>query len=281
MLKQLEAGKITEKQYQHWRTTEMVVGKAWEDKRDQLTDVYLNADKVAAEMMEDNAYKVYADNFNFSTFKAERAAMADTAFTLYDKDAVKRLVKDDPNILPAVGKRTAEAIRLGKAKRWNNRHVQSVMTQSILQGESIPQIAERLSKTVGEMNMHSAVRAARTMTTGAENAGRVDGYKRAEKMGINVKPRWMAALDSRTRHSHRVLDGEVIGKDGRFSNGCRYPGDPEGRPEEIYNCRCRTVGWYEGINDDLFDIENRWTGKGFTSYDDWLKAHKKKGGDKK
>ena len=74
------------------------------------------------------------------------------------------------------------------------------------------------------------------MATGAENAGRVDSYIRAENMGIEMEQQWMATLDNRTRESHRHLDGEhrPVGK--KFSNGCRFPGDPEAPAGEIWNC---------------------------------------------
>ena len=35
------------------------------------------------------------------------------------------------------------------------------------------------------------------------------------------------------------LEGETVPIDGKFSNGLRYPRDPDdGRPEELINCRC-------------------------------------------
>ncbi len=42
--------------------------------------------------------------------------------------------------------------------------------------------------------------------------------------------------------NHVVLDGETVLMDARFSNGLRYPRDPEdGRPEELINCRCYLI----------------------------------------
>lgn len=39
--------------------------------------------------------------------------------------------------------------------------------------------------------------------------------------------------------NHVILDGETVGINERFSNGLRYPRDPEdGRPEQLINCRC-------------------------------------------
>ena len=68
-------------------------------------------------------------------------------------------------------------------------------------------------------------------------------------MGIEMQKEWMATLDSRTRHSHRRLDGETVEYDSEFSNGCRYPGDPKGKPAEVYNCRCTMVARVKGIRE--------------------------------
>ena len=114
-----------------------------------------------------------------------------------------------------------------------------------------------LSLAVSEMNRASAVRAARTAVTGAQNAGRMDSYHAAEKMGIKLKKEWLATLDARTRHSHAVVDGEVKDVDAKFSNGCRFPGDPQGKPVEIYNCRCTLIAAMDGV--DTSDAQ-RWAG---------------------
>lgn len=99
-------------------------------------------------------------------------------------------------------------------------------------------------ETVVGMNKASATRNARTAMTGAQNAGRQQAYERAAAMGIKVKKEWIATLDGRTRHSHGMADGQQVEIDGKFKVGAselHYPGDPQGRPEEIYNCRCTMV----------------------------------------
>ena len=106
--------------------------------------------------------------------------------------------------------------------------------------------------------------------TGAENAGRLDSYKRAEDMGIEMEKMWVATLDRRTRHSHRVLDGEVQPTKEEFSNGCMYPGDPEGAPEEIYNCRCTMISQLKGFEKDISDLDLRHDSHlGDLTYDEW------------
>ena len=98
------------------------------------------------------------------------------------------------------------------------------------------------------MSRDSAIRTARTAVTGAQNAGRMDSYAAAEKMGIKLKKVWLATLDARTRRSHAMLDGEQVAQDKKFSNGCRFPGDPQGPPWDIYNCRCTLIAAVEGVD---------------------------------
>ena len=55
------------------------------------------------------------------------------------------------------------------------------------------------------MSLASAIRTARTATTAAQNAGRMDSYHAAKGMGIKLKKEWLATLDGRTRHAHAIL----------------------------------------------------------------------------
>ncbi len=114
--------------------------------------------------------------------------------------------------------------------------------------------------------MKAATRTARTMTTGAGNAGREDSYLRAQNMGIALHQKWIAALDGRTRHSHRELDGEVQEVGKLFSNGLRFPGDPNGPPAEICNCRCTLIAMLDGFDREKVDRWNKLEGQ---SYEEW------------
>ncbi len=141
----------------------------------------------------------------------------------------------------------APSLDVAKDKRWNRRLMASQLTQGIMLGESIPRLAGRMRRVTGS-NHATAVRIARTAATGAENAGRVASYKRARGMGIKLKQEWVAALDGRTRHSHRQLDGERREVGEAFSNGCRFPGDPQARYAEVCNCRCTLIAAVDGVD---------------------------------
>lgn len=251
----------------------------WQALRDELAQNYVDANTVAGNMIRNYLPAVYAENFNFSFYMIEHDAAINTGFTLYDVPTIKRLLMDDPELLPPPGKRTARRIAQGLDHRWNRQQIQSVMTQSILQGESIPNIATRLAREVGDNNRKAAIRNARTMTTGAENAGRVDGFKRAEKMGIEMEQVWVATLDMRTRHEHRELDGVTVpvGEPWVTSDGdkIRFPGDPEAELRLTYNCRCTVIAQIKGYEKDTTALRND-PDIGGMSYEDWKKDRREK-----
>lgn len=229
----LEAGKITEEQYLQWRLAQIGRGERFEKLRDELADRMTDANKVAAAYINDQTPGIYSLNHNYEAYTIEKVA-GNVGFTIYDEQTVRRLIQEDPNLLP---KRRVNA---PKDKKWNRTRFSAEITSGILQGESIGKIANRV-QNLSDANRAGAIRNARTAVTGAQNAGRNETYKRAEDMGIAQEIEWIATLDNRTRHSHRRLDGERIKVGKKFSNGCRFPGDPEGKPHEVWNCRCRTV----------------------------------------
>jgi hypothetical protein len=272
----VSSGKKTESEYRKWRESQIMVGKRWASMKDQLATDAVNSNQIAQKIINNDIKDVYALGMNYSTYQIEKQLGINTSFTVYSHDTVERIMKKDPDLLPPPGKKVSQQIREGKAKRWNRQIIQRSMTQSILQGDSIPRMAQRLAQNVGDSNFKDAMRNARTMATGAENAGRIDAHDRARDMGIEVADAWVATFDARTRKSHRHLNGEIRGEDGYFSNGCRFPADPEGDPAEVYNCRCTIIGQIKGFERDLlsFDVRND-PDVGKMTYDDWLNARPK------
>lgn len=241
----LDAGDITEEQYKQWRLVQIGRGKRFEALRDKVADRMTNANAAAVAYVNDATPGIYSLNRNFAAYTIEQVT-GDVGFDLWDEQTVKRLIVEQPELMPYYPPK--RALKRGIDLAWGKKQITAIVTSSILQGKSIKHMADDLQSRIVTMSRDSAIRTARTAVTGAQNAGRMDSYFAAEKMGIKCRKEWMATLDGRTRHSHAMLDGEVVDNDKKFSNGCRFPGDPQGRPEEIYNCRCTLVSVIEGID---------------------------------
>lgn len=274
----LENGDITEAEYKAWATGQVMIGKRWEEMRHTIAQDYANTNDLAKQMAFDSMPDVYALNHNYATFEVEKGGKVDTSYTLYDRPTVERLIRDDPKLLPdpRPGSPLAQKLAKHKELRWEEQHVQSVVLQSVLQGESLEQTAKRFTQLT-EMNYRQSVRYARTATTGAQNAGRVDGYKRAEKLGVNMKQTWLATLDSRTRHEHRLLDGQEVDVGEPFiMDGfkIKYPGDPAAPAHLLYNCRCTVIAKVKGVDFDVSDKTQRDDKIGDMSYEEWKGEHK-------
>lgn len=265
--KLVDAGKLTQDEYLKWRKNQMLTGKRWEDMATSLSKDLVNADKIAVDIINSKTPDVYAVNMNYGTYRIENMAGINTGFTLYDRDTVNELMKKDPKLLPK------SKIKIPKDLRWNKQHIANEVTQGILQGESIKKVAKRL-RNVTDMDYRASVRNARTTVTGAQNAGRTDAFKRAEKMGIKIKQRWLATGDSRTRDSHVSINGETVNIGEKFSNGCRYPGDPDGRPEEVYNCRCTLVPELDILQENKEEIIIKDESVQNETFNEWMNKRK-------
>jgi SPP1 gp7 family putative phage head morphogenesis protein len=255
-----------------------------------LAEDATRADRLARDMINDEIPRVYAENANRAAYGIEKAIGYDThSFDLYDQSTIRRLMgltEHDQiihEVIPVGPPRPElQSLRVNldavKDVEWNRKRFTSAITQSILQGESIPNVAKRL-KTVLKMDEGMAVRAARTAMTSAENAGRVDSYKRAQRIGIKLEQQWMATIDERTRYSHRELDGQHVPVGAKFvvkSSGheLRFPGDPSAHPSESYCCRCTLVAWSPEIEAESASVERFTRLPKGTTYKEWVSGKK-------
>ena len=235
----------TEADYKQWRLNQIGRGERYQAMRDKVAHRVTDANAVAVSYTNDATPGIYSLNRNYSAYTIEQVA-GNVGFDLWDEQTVKRLMVEQPDLMPYYPPK--RALKRGIDLEYGKKQITASVTSSILQGKSIKHMADDLQKRITTMSRDSAIRTARTAVTGAQNAGRMDSYAAAEKMGIKLKKEWLATLDARTRHSHAMLDGEQVAQDKKFSNGCRFPGDPQGPPWEIYNCRCTLVAALDGID---------------------------------
>lgn len=231
--------------YKKWRLNQIGRGERYQAMRDKVAQRATDANAVAVAYTNDATPGIYSLNRNYSAYTIEQVA-GNVGFDLWDEQTVKRLMVEQPDLMPYYPPK--RALKRGIDLEYGKKQITKSVTSSILQGLSIKHMADDLQKRITTMSRDSAIRTARTAVTGAQNAGRMDSYAAAGKMGIKLKKEWLATLDSRTRHSHAMLDGEQVAQDKKFSNGCRFPGDPQGPPWEIYNCRCTLVAAVDGVD---------------------------------
>ena len=241
----LEAGEITEQEYKQWRLAQMGSGERFKELQSRVAERYTEANETAVRYVNDATPGIYSLNRNYSAYTIEKVA-GNIGFDLWDEQTVKRLIVENPEVMPYYP--PEKALKRGIDLAYGKKQISASVTSSILQGKSIPGIAKDLQTRIPEMNNASAIRTARTAVTGAQNAGRMDSYVAAEKMGIKVRKEWLSTIDGRTRHSHAMLDGKVVDKDKKFENGCMFPGDPNGPPWEVYNCRCTLIAAVDGVD---------------------------------
>lgn len=274
--KLLEDGKITDEQYKQWRLNQIGRGERFKDLQKRVAERCTKANETAVAYVNDETPSIYTLNRNYGAYEIESVA-GDVGFTMWDESTVRRLAVEEPDIMPYYPQK--RAVNRGIDLDYGKRQISVQVTSSILQGHSIGKIANNLQGKLVDMNRASAIRTARTAVTAAQNGGRQASYESAEKMGIEMEKEWIATLDNRTRHSHAVLDGERVAVDGKFSNGCRYPSDPQGKPWEVYNCRCTMIANVNGV--DMPGAKRRArnpeTGEWETfygSYQDWAASKK-------
>lgn len=268
----VEAGKMDQDDYEAWLRGQVFQQKQWENKVKQIAGEMLKVDQTAQKIVDGEKQNIFTMNANYVGYDLENGLRANVSFTIFDSSTVARLIKDQPDLLKALSKKK---ILAGQEIPYYQKIVTNAITQGIIQGESIPQIAKRITTTCAQRGENAALRDARTAYTGAQNAGRVAGMRQSQSLGINVKKRWLATLDFVTRDAHRDLDGQTVDVDEDFHvNGERiaYPGDPTAEPALVYNCRCSLEWYYPDYSSSRERYDNE-TGEivGDMTYKEWYK----------
>ena len=130
-----------------------------------------------------------------------------------------------------------------------------VVAQGLEQGLSIDNIAAMLKQRYYNDALYRSVRIARTEVIAASNAGSLHG---ALSTGLAIKKVWLATKTGHTRESHMLMDRKAVDMQEYFdvpiisnsgivegSEKLMHPGDPQGSPGNVINCRCTIV--YERI----------------------------------
>ena len=233
---QLDAGEITEEDYRIWLQNQVFQSDLMHAKLDGITQTCTTAQQTAYNLARDEQYNIFSFGANWAFYELEQAAGVTFGLTLYNTEAVKLLLKENPKLVP--NKRIKSESNRTYDARVFNRYVM----QGIVQGKSVHDIAVQAVNGMADTEIHWAMNNAITALTSAQNAGALQQMRNAQALGIEVKKRWNSTHDYRTREMHRLLDQETADLDEPFKvqgYEIMYPGDPNAAPEMVYHCRCK------------------------------------------
>ena len=151
-----------------------------------------------------------------------------------DQAAAVKAIMTDSKI--SKGLYTALGVDIAKLKKT----ISSEITRGIASSRPYAEIARNLGNAA-EIPKNRAKLITRTEGHRVQSASNYNACVDAKAKGADVVKQWSAALDARTRPSHRSLDGQIVEVDEPFSLGNKtamFPGD-FGDPAEDCNCRCR------------------------------------------
>jgi len=248
----VKAGQMTQEDYDKWKRMQVLQSDIWRQKVEQATKTLEDANRQALRVINGEKMDVFAENANYEAYRLSKDTGIGYGFSVYDKDTVGKLIREQPELMPR------KVVNGKKDRAWNRTKISNAVTQSIIQGDSLPEMTERIARETAHENDAAMARYAATAMTSAQNAGRMETMERAKGMGIKVRKKWIATLDARTRDSHAELDGQVVDIDEPFITHNRdgslaeimFPGDPQADGEQVWNCRC-TLGYvYEEYPDE-------------------------------
>lgn len=284
--KKVESGELSKDRYKQWRLAQMGRGERLNHMSRKMAERATKANEVAIAYVNDKTPGIYSLNRNHEAYVIEGLGheMVGADFSIYNEQAVRRLVVEDPEIMPYYPE--SRAVNRGIDLAYGQQYIKRHITGGILQGKSVYKIADDLQRDLTNMSRASAIRTARTAITAAQNGGRQATMDSAKAMGIKLRKRWVAVKDLRTRDVHGAADGQTVPTDEPFIVGgekMMFPGDRTSASGwNIYNCRCgmRTVE-KEGIEAEprQVRVRNPITGKNEVvsemTYQEWYEARAK------
>ena len=195
----------------------------------QVDGILKRIDVAEIDNIKDYLDTCYSDAFIGNMFDAHGQGIP--LLMPIDQEAMVRAVQLESKISKGLYTRLGEDVKLLKKR------ITSEVSRGISTGMTYAQVATQL-KNQTRIGYNKAIRIARTEGHRIQTTATMDAMKSAKDIGADVVKQWDATLDARTRSSHAKVDGEIREIDKPFSNGLMFPGDPNGRPEEVINCRC-------------------------------------------
>ncbi|MDU1577969.1 MAG: phage head morphogenesis protein [Staphylococcus epidermidis] len=227
-----------------------------------------------AKIIKQSQQNVYIEKYLMSLYLYEMASQTSMDFDVPTQAIIQKAIEQPVDLIKLVP--TLERHRNNVLKK-----IRIEITKGIVNGKGYTHIAKALRDDLG-MSKAQAQRVARTETGRALSQAGLDSAMVAKDNGLDMKKRWFATKDTRTRDTHRHLDGTSVDIEDNFhSSGCVGPAPKlfvgVASAKENINCRCKLLYY---IDEDELPTTMRTKEDGvipFTTYREWEKE-KRKGG---
>lgn len=225
-----------------------------------------------AKAIKQSQQNVYMEKYMMSLFLYEVASQTSMNFDIPTAQTIQTAIEQPIEFIKL-------APTLQKHRDDTLKRIRTHITQGIMSGEGYSKIAKALRDDLG-MSKAQSVRVARTETGRALSQAGLDSATVAKDNGLNMKKRWYATKDTRTRDTHRHLDGQTVSIDENFhSSGCVGPAPKlfvgVASAKENINCRCKLLYY---IDKDELPTTMRTKEDGiipFTNYREWERNKRK------
>jgi uncharacterized protein with gpF-like domain len=132
--------------------------------------------------------------------------------------------------------------KVTKVNQTTKDTIQRIVKKKMEAGKSNADIADDIEQLGEIADKSRAATIARTETHTAAMMA-IDTSIREQLEGEQLVKEWLSALDERTREEHAEaaeINGDVPVEDDFIVGGdnLKYPGDPDGEPWNVINCRC-------------------------------------------
>ncbi|MDR6744675.1 phage head morphogenesis protein [Staphylococcus epidermidis] len=225
-----------------------------------------------AKAIKQSQQNIYIEKYMMSLFLYEVTSQTPMNFDIPTTQTIQTAIEQPIEFIKLVP--TLQKHRDDTLKR-----IRMHITQGIMSGEGYSKIAKALRDDLG-MAKAQSVRVARTETGRALSQAGLDSAMVAKDNGLDMKKRWYATKDTRTRDTHRHLDGTSVDIEDNFhSSGCVGPAPKlfvgVASAKENINCRCKLLYY---IDEDELPTTMRTKEDGvipFTNYREWEKNKRK------
>ncbi|UXS20870.1 phage head morphogenesis protein [Staphylococcus delphini] len=245
---------------------------------ERIADMMTGDYRKVAKAIKKTQQNVYIEQYMMSLYLYEMASQSSMRFYVPTASVINTAIEQPIEfirLVPTLQKHRNEVLK----------RIRIHITQGIMSGEGYSKIAKALRDDLG-MAKAQSLRVARTEAGRAMSQAGLDSAKVAKNNGFKMKKRWSATKDTRTRDTHRHLDGRSVDIEDNFkSSGCVGPAPHlfvgVASAKENINCRCKLLYYID--EDDLPGVMRVRNDDGTTeviphmTYSEWEKM-KRKGG---